>query len=601
MQATSNVGEILNMNNKLHCTVSLAQINPTIGDYEQNSKKIFEFMSSENSKSADIIIFPELALFGLPIGNLISRFPFLVQQNLKWINELAKHSGKTAVAIGFVNTENINNETVYYNSLAIIRNKKIEKIINLSPLQQNTMNLCSDNTYEINGTKYLFLNSDIENIEKNINKFNTTNTDIIIICKSLKTGEAASYKKHEILSNLSMKYNLAIAHINQSGLSDNFLFDGESCIYSKKGKLIAVANSDEEILSADIYNCFEKELINITYKNTSEFSLNYEYDLERTYKTLIKGIRDYFAKNNLKRAVLGLSGGLDSSICAVLLTDALGKDNVLGISMPSALTGNESKSDAKNLAENLDINYFEYEIKPVVNTVNSIFNKMFSDIETKWNCRYDKSYTQDNVQARSRAVYLWGISNEFDSCIPIATSDKSELYMGYATINGDMSGGYAPIADITKTKLFALAKWLNKNRDEKNAIPENIILKKPGAELAIDIKTGKPLLAEDALMPYEFLDEIIWRIETKKQTYTEILKSDFLYETHTKITKEQKKEWIDKFFKRMSSALYKWSIMPPSVIIGDYSINKAIYKHPLTSRIDYKEKSAEDIAKLFEK
>ena len=179
--------------------------------------------------------------------------------------------------------------------------------------------------------------------------------------------------------------------------------------------------------------------------------------------------------------------------------------------------------------------------------------------------------------------------NEFSSCIPIATSDKSELYMGYATINGDMSGGFAPIADVPKTKLFAFARWLNKNREEKNAIPEAIILKKPGAELAIDPKTGKPLIAEDALMPYEFLDEVIWRIENKNEGYQDLVNTRFVYETHNQISKEQKTEWLDKFFKRMSTALYKWSILPPSVIVESRSINKYDYRQPITSsKINYK-------------
>ena len=193
-------------------------------------------------------------------------------------------------------------------------------------------------------------------------------------------------------------------------------------------------------------------------------------------------------------------------------------------------------------------------------------------------------------------MFLWGISNEFGRCLPIATSDKSELYMGYATINGDMSGGFAPIADVPKTKLFALARWINENREVKNAIPESVILKKPGAELAIDPKTGKPLIAEDALMPYEFLDEIIWRIENRKEYYQDMLNSEFLYEKKKKVPKEQKIEWLDKFYRRMSTALYKWSILPPSVIVDSRSINKYDYKQPITSsRINYKGSTKEEI------
>ena len=172
--------------------------------------------------------------------------------------------------------------------------------------------------------------------------------------------------------------------------------------------------------------------------------------------------------------------------------------------------------------------------------------------------------------------------------------------MGYATINGDMSGGFAPIADVPKTKLFAFARWLNQNREIKNAIPESVILKRPGAELAIDPKTGKTLCAEDALMPYEFLDEIIWRVENKNESYKDLMEAEFVYEKKNNISKEQKQEWLDKFYRRMSTALYKWSILPPSVIVEARSINKSDYRQPITSgRINYKGIPDEDISSIL--
>ena len=310
--------------------------------------------------------------------------------------------------------------------------------------------------------------------------------------------------------------------------------------------------------------------------------------MERTYKTLVQGIRDYFTKCGLKRAVLGLSGGLDSTVSAVLLVDALGKENVYGISMPSKLTSNESKTDAQKLAENLGIGFTELSIKPMYETTDNCLSQLFNEVQKKWNCRYKNSFTPDNIQARSRAMYLWGIANEFEACIPIATSDKSELYMGYATINGDMSGGFAPIADVTKTKLFALARWMNKNREQKNDIPESIILKRPGAELAIDPNTGKTLCAEDALMPYEFMDEVIYRIENNNESYKEILNAKFIYEQRNDLSREQKEEWLNKFYRRMSFALYKSYIMPPYTIIDSETINKTKYSQPITSgKINY--------------
>ena len=282
------------------------------------------------------------------------------------------------------------------------------------------------------------------------------------------------------------------------------------------------------------------------------------------------------------------------------IADAIGAENVFGVSMPSHITSKESKSDAEQLARNLGINFTEAPIRSMIDTTTACLNDLFKTVETKWDGRYKTSFTPDNIQARSRAMFLWGISNEFASCIPIATSDKSELYMGYATINGDMSGGFAPIADVPKTKLFAFARWMNVNREVKNAIPEAIILKKPGAELAIDPKTGKPLIAEDALMPYEFLDEIIWRIENKHEHYWDLMSTTFQYEKTHDVSEKQKAEWLDKFYRRMSTALYKWSILPPSVIVESRSINKYDYKQPITSsRINYKGETRENIHNIL--
>jgi NAD+ synthetase len=269
------------------------------------------------------------------------------------------------------------------------------------------------------------------------------------------------------------------------------------------------------------------------------------------------------------------------------LADALGSENVYGISMPSKLTSDESKSDAKKLAENLKINFLTVEIKDSVELLKEKYNNIFSNIEKNWPNRYKDSFTIDNIQARSRSMILWAIANEFGQTLPVATSDKSELYMGYATINGDMSGGYAPIADVVKTKLFALARWMNKNREQKNAIPESIILKPPTAELAVDNKTGKTLLAEDALMPYEFLDEVIWRIENLNQSSDDMLKEEFLYEKKNKVDIETKKLWLNKFFRRLNTALYKWYIVAPSPVIDARSINKIEFKQPIVSNIDY--------------
>lgn len=626
--------------------IGMAQINPTAGNIEFNAKKIAKYIKYSEAIGLDVVVFPELALMGYPIEDTIDRHPFIVEENIRWLKGLAKITKNTAALVGFVEPRKKDAEGKrFYNSVAILRNGKIEGIVRKSLLPTysefndyryiepspvtgfqpaetlgnfdiNEVKNCSK-IYELNGIKYgISICEDCWNnksfFEKNlyskdpIDELHKAGADVFINCSASPTRAKKEQLKHNMLSYISSEYKTPIVYINQVGAIDNISFDGSSRMFDKCGNLTARANSFEEQFT--IVNPLKNigkvyPLTKGLEKSLSEqkvFTLEYESDLERTYKTILQGIRDYFNKCGFKRAVLGLSGGLDSTVCAVLLADAIGKENVFGVSMPSKLTSKESKSDAEELAHNLGINFAEASIKPMVDTTTESLNQLFAEVEEKWDCRYKQSFTPDNIQARSRAMYLWGISNEFASCIPIATSDKSELYMGYATINGDMSGGFAPIADVPKTKLFAFAHWLNENREVKNAIPEAIILKRPGAELAIDPKTGKTLCAEDALMPYEFLDEIIWRVENKNESYNDLMKADFVYEKKNGISAEQKKEWLDKFYRRMSTALYKWSILPPSVIVESRSINKSDYRQPITSgKINYKGTSTETIETIL--
>ena len=618
-------------------SIGLAQINPIAGDIEYNAKKVVKYIIHAQNIGLDMVVFPELILMGYPIEDTIDRHPIIVEENVKWLKQIAKITTSTTAVVGFVEPRKYDHLTgkKYYNSVAILKDGKIQQIVRKSLLptysefndyryiepspvvgcqpaitlgnfnKDNVQN-CSKTTV-VNGRKYgisicedcwnnkEFFNDTILYSKDPIEELSKENPDVFINCSASPTRAKKEQLKHNMLSFISEKYSVPIVYVNQVGAIDNSSFDGSSRVFDKNGKLLARAKSfKEQFLIVNPEKGLGKiypltKGLEKTLTEQKIYTLEYEPDLERTYKTIIQGIRDYFNKTGFKRAVLGLSGGLDSTVCAVLLADAIGAENVFGVSMPSKITSSASKNDAALLAQNLKINFTEASIKDMVETTNNCLQKLFSTVEKSWDCRYKQSFTMDNIQARSRAMFLWGISNEFERCLPIATSDKSELYMGYATINGDMSGGFAPIADVPKTKLFALARWLNENREVKNAIPEAIILKKPGAELAINPKTGKPLIAEDALMPYEFLDEIIWRIENKKEHYSDMVNSEFLYEKKNTVTRETKLEWLDKFYRRMSTALYKWSILPPSVIVDSRSINKYDYKQPITSsRINYK-------------
>lgn len=625
-------------------TIFMAQLNPMPGNVEENAKKVMACIKKAQDSNADLVVFPELTLMGYPIMDTIDRHPVIVEENVKWLKEIAKLTGKTHAIVGFV--EPRNGEVIgkrYFNAVAVLGEGRIKAVVRKSLLptysefndyryfEPSPVVGCqpaehlgnfgaekiikNDGLIEINGMKYAisicedgwndkdFFTNPMYELDP-VEVLAQSKPDVIINCSASPTRTKKEQLKHNMLSFVAKKYSKPLIYVNQVGAIDDISFDGSSRMYSAQGELMARAKSFEENLApvnvktGGIIEPLTKGLEK-TLTEQKVFSLNYEPDLERTYKTIIQGITDYFRKNGLKRAVLGLSGGLDSTVSAVLLADALGAENVFGVSMPSIISSQESHDDAKELAQNLGINFAVAPIKEMVSTINEQLNPLFDRVNADWgDCRYSESYVQDNVQARSRATLLWGIANEFCATIPIATSDKSELYMGYATINGDMSGGFAPIADVPKTKLFAFARWLNQNREVKNAIPELIILKPPGAELAINPETGEHLKAEEALMPYEFMDEVIWRIENKHESYHDMIDSTFLYETKENVSHELKKEWLDKFYKRMATALYKWSILPPSVIVESRSINKGDYRQPITSgKIDYKGQTLEEISK----
>ena len=609
--------------------IALAQINPHSGDIKGNALKAVKWIEWANNLNLSAIVFPEMYLIGYPIGDFIDRFPLIVEENIEWLQVLATKTKKTKVIIGFVEFNKSKKGKKYFNSIAVLSNGRIEKVIrktllpnyaefndyrHFEPAEVDSANRITDISNKKAGiivcedgwNDFDFFDKNLYAVDPVEIVVKEQHPDYLINCSSSITRAKKEQLKHNMLSFAAKKHNLPIAYVNQVGSGECLSFEGASRVYDGEGNLLYRAKSyEEQFFIVDVFDKTGKVYplpkgLEKTLTEQKAFSLDHEPDLERTYLTIVQSIRDYFQKTGFKRAVLGLSGGLDSTVSAVLLTDALGAENVFGLSMPSKITSSESRNDAKTLARNLGINFAEIPINDIFDVTREKFDDTFSQIEENWNCRYKESFTNDNIQARSRAIILWGVANEFQACLPVATSDKSELYMGYATINGDMSGGFAPLADVSKTKLFALARWLNKNREQKNAIPEEIIAKRPGAELAINPKTGKPLLAEEALMPYEFLDEIIWRVENLQQTIGDMLDEEFLYEKHMKeqnqsVSKEQKSEWLQKFFRRMSTALYKWTIMPPSPIVDGRSINKSEYRQPIiSSKINYNKTSYKD-------
>lgn len=537
--------------------IVLAQINTVAGDIKNNAQKIADCIKSAIEQNADLIIFPEFALCGYPLGDIHLRHASIIKKQNEVIKELAKLTNdKTMAIVGCIDVKGQS----YFSCL-----DDGEEFCKLTK-DSNAIFTVGEETFTLNPE----------------NDYNAS-TIIIPACNESRTGN--EYRRNKYLSKLAKEKGVNVIYVNKIGYGDNKVYDGSSRIYNSNGELTLRAKTfEEDIIIAQNYQGeinpipagMEKEV------DINNFDLDYTNDLERTYKSVVFAIKEYFTKNGFKKAVLGLSGGLDSTISVVLLVDALGKENVYGVSLPSKITSKESKDDARILAENLGICFFELPLAGSLDATKNLFDVAFSQVSAE---KCEKSTTMENLQARTRATILWSIANEHKQMLPIATSDKSEAYIGYATVNGDMSGGFAPLADITKTKLFALGHFMNEFREKKNVIPQSILEKPPGAELKINPQTGKTVCAEEDNMPYPFLDEIIWYVENHGYGFDELMNHKFYYEKNNELSDEQKKEWINKFFWKQHCAVFKWHIIPPAVITDIHSINSAEYRQPIISKI----------------
>jgi NAD+ synthetase len=494
----------------------MAQINPTVGDIAGNLKKTQGFISFAQQAHVDLLIFPELSVVGYPPMDLLEKKSF-VEHNLSAVEKLAKKAPKMGVIVGFVKKNPHQPGMPLLNCAGLLTNGK------LAFTQAKTL-LPSYDVFD--ETRYfqspqrtrrtLFRNQKIgisicEDIWNDkdfwerrlytkdpIKELTGQRVELLVNISASPFALGKGKLRYQMIQNVAKRYSLPIIYVNQVGGNDSLIFDGGSFALDEKGRLIAQAKR------------FEEDFVVFDFDNISGSELTFEEDeFASLHQALLLGIRDYVHKTGFTKVLLGLSGGIDSSLTCLLAVQALGKENVYGVLMPSPYSSEGSVTDAKELAHNLGIDYTVVPIGNLFSDYNSALARLFEGM--------GEDVTEENIQARIRGTILMALSNKFGYLL-LSTGNKSELAMGYCTLYGDMAGGLAAISDLPKSLVYRLAGYLN--RDEER-IPKSVLTKAPSAELRPNQKD------EDSLPPYEILDEILHSYIEENRGKEEIIDQGF--------------------------------------------------------------------------
>lgn len=531
--------------------IALAQINPTVGDIDGNVSKIIDSLKEARKKGAGIVIFPELAVPGYPPEDLLLKHDF-IEQNLKAIKKIEKETSGLAVIAGFVDKKE-----GLYNSAAIFNDGILAGVYH---------KICLPNYGVFDEYRY-FRAGTIPSIHK-INNL----TVGIEICEDIwepetikaqsKSGaeiifsiNASPYHmgkiclRKEMLSKKASDNKIPIVYVNMVGGQDELVFDGGSMIIDKNGQAVLIGKQFEEaIIVADI------DLENNLLSNAGCAATTYSHK-EEVYRALVLGTRDYVRKNSFKKVVIGLSGGIDSSLVAAIAVNAIGRENVIGIFMPSQYTSKQSEEDAFKLAGNLGIEIKKMPIDAIFQSYLGFFKNEFRD--------FPQDITEENLQARIRGNILMAFSNKFGWLV-LTTGNKSEMSVGYATLYGDMAGGFAIIKDVPKTLVYQICSWINREKG-RPLIPEQVLTKEPTAELKPEQKDS------DTLPPYDMLDNIIKAYVEEDKSYNEIL------------TLSSDKEIARRVINMIDKSEYKRRQSPPGIKITPRAFGKD-RRFPITNK-----------------
>jgi len=479
--------------------IALAQINTTVGDVPHNTEKIVSFIKRARESGAQVVLFHELSIIGYPPKDLLLK-PALIDRNLGALEEIAEQTAEITVLVGFAQKRERGPGRSLYNSVAVLQDRSIASTHHKSllptydvfdehryfePGPMVSVARCRDKKIGISICEDLWTMQDVAGRvlyhEDPILQQHQAGAEIFVNASASPFVVDKHKVRCDLLAEHAKRYQLPIVYVNQVGGNDELIFDGASCVYGPNGRLWASAKAFEEdllIVDMDDPDSSRKEAI--------------PRGCAAIYEALILGVRDYVAKCGFdKGVVIGLSGGIDSSVVAVIAAEALGRENVHGVAMPSRFSSSGSLADAGQLAANLGIDLQVIPIESMHHAFEMQLSSTFAD--------RDPDVTEENIQARIRGTLLMALSNKFGYLL-LSTGNKSELAMGYCTLYGDMAGGLAVISDVPKTMVYQLARYMNRDRQ---VIPLSVIEKPPSAEL----RAGQT--DQDSLPPYDILDQIL--------------------------------------------------------------------------------------------
>lgn len=499
--------------------LALAQLNYHIGNFEENISKIKKTIQNAREQKADLAVFAELAICGYPPRDFLE-FSDFIEKCLSGMEEIARECNGIAAIVGGPSINPNEKGKPLFNSAFLLSDGKIQLVVNKSLLPN--YDIFDEyryfepnrvfNTVNINNHKIaLTICEDLWNIDDDplytispMDELVGQNPELIINIAASPFSYDQNKVRKDILIRNAKKYRLPLIYVNHVGAQTELIFDGGSLAMDASGNIIKeLAAFEEDFAIIDLKNLIkEKEKCVFTFFRESG-------KIQLIHDALVLGIRDYFQKMGFSKAILGLSGGIDSAVTLALAKEALGNENCLAVLLPSQFSSDHSVNDARQLVENINVKYHIISIEEVFHSFEHILHPYFKDLPF--------GLAEENMQARARAVILMAISNKL-GYILLNTSNKSEAAVGYGTLYGDMCGGLSVLGDVYKTDIFTLARYINRNGE---IIPENTIIKPPSAELRPNQKDS------DSLPEYDILDKILYQYIEKRKGPRELVGMGF--------------------------------------------------------------------------